>query len=176
MPNKYLLNKWIAVVVQSLSHVWLFVTPWTAACQASLSFTISWSLLKLMSIELVIQPSIQPSHPQSPPSPPALNLSQHQAFPMSWHFALGGQSIRASASTSVFPVNIQDWFPLELIIWSLCSSRDSQESSPAPQFKSTSSLTLSFLYGLTLTSVHDYWKNHSFDHTDLCWQSNVSAF
>ena len=91
------------------------------------------------------------------------------SFPMSQLFTSVGQSIGASASTSVFPVNIQDWFPLELIIWSLCSSRDSQESSPAPQFKSTSSLTLSFLYGLTLTSVYDYWKDHSFDYKHICW-------
>ena len=91
------------------------------------------------------------------------------SFPMSQLFTSVGQSIGASASTSVFPVNIQDWFPLELIIRSLCSSRDSQESSPAPQFKSTSSLTLSFLYGLTLTSVYDYWKDHSFDYKHICW-------
>ena len=84
------------------SCVRLFVTPWTAAHQASLSFTISQSLLKLMSIE-----SVMPSHPLSPPSPPALNLSQHQGL-----FTPGGQSIGASASASVLPVNIQSWFPL----------------------------------------------------------------
>ena len=56
------------------------------------------------------------------------------------------------------------------------SLRDSQESSPAPQFESISSLMLSFLYGLTLTSVHDYWKNHNFDYMELCQQSHVSAF
>ena len=48
--------------------------------------------------------------------------------------------------------------------------------SPTPQFKSINSLMLSFLYGPALTSIHDYWKNHSFDYKDLCWQSNVSAF
>src|SRR5574337_174071 len=57
-----------------------------------------------------------------------------------------------------------------------CSLRDSQESSPAPQFKSINSSVLSLLYSPTLTSIHDYWKNHSLDYTDLCWQSNVSAF
>ena len=62
--------------VQSLSRVWLFATPWTAACQASLSTTNSWSLLKLKSIKSVIQPS----HPLSSPSPPAINLSQHQGL------------------------------------------------------------------------------------------------
>ena len=56
------------------------------------------------------------------------------------------------------------------------SPRNSQESSPTPQFKSINSLVLSFLYSLILTSIHDYWKNHSLDQMDLCWQSNVSAF
>ena len=58
--------------------------------------------------------AIQPSHPLLPPSPPALSLSQHQSFSMSWLFASGGQSIGASASASVLPVNIQSWFPLGL--------------------------------------------------------------
>ena len=57
-----------------------------------------------------------------------------------------------------------------------CSPRDSQESSPAPQFKSISSSALNLLYSPTLTCIHDHWKNHSLDCTDLCWQSNVSAF
>ena len=55
-----------------------------------------------------------------------------------------------------------------------CSPRDSQESSPTAQFKSINSLALSFLYSTTLTIIHDYWKNHSFDYRDLCGQSNVS--
>ena len=84
------------------------------------------------------------------------------SFPMSWLFALGGQSTGVSASASVLPINIQDWFPLGLT-GSPCSPRDSQESSPTPQFKSISSSALSLLYGPTLTSIHDYWKNHSFD-------------
>ena len=63
--------------VQSLSHVRLLVTPWTAVHQASLSITNSWSLLKLMSVE---SDAIQPSHPLSSPSPPAFNFSQHQGL------------------------------------------------------------------------------------------------
>ena len=63
-----------------------------------------------------------------------------------------------------------DWFDLS------CCPRDSQESSPAPQFESISSLVLSLLYDPTLTSVHDYWKIHSFDYMAVCWQSDVSAF
>ena len=110
----WLLWKWkIIAFVQSLSHVRLFATPYTAAHQASLSFAISQSLLKLMSIELVM-PSIQPSHPLSSPSPPALNLPASGSFPMSQLFESGGQSIGPSASASVLPMNIQGWFPLIL--------------------------------------------------------------
>ena len=85
------------------------------------------------------------------------------SFPVSQFFASGGQSIGVSASASVFPMNIQDWFPLGRTGWISLQSRDSQESSPTPQFKSINSLVLSFLYRPTLTSIHDYWKNHSFD-------------
>ena len=90
------------------------------------------------------------------------------SFPVSQFFASGGPSIGVSASASVLTMNIQDWFPLG---WTGWSPRDSEESSPIPQCKSINSLVLSFLYSPTLTSIHDYWKNHS-----LRWQSNVSAF
>ena len=80
------------------------------------------------------------------------SFSASGSFPMSQFFASGGQSIGVSASASVLPMNSQDWFPLEL------SPRDSQESSPTPQFKSINSLVLSFLYSPTLTFIHDYWK------------------
>ena len=82
------------------------------------------------------------------------------SFLMSQFFASGGQSIGVSASTSVFPMNIQDWFPLGLT--SLISLQ-SQESSPTPQFKSINSSVLSFLHSPTLASIHDHWKNHSLD-------------
>ena len=98
------------------------------------------------------------------------------SFQMSQLFASGGQSIGASAATSVLPMNVQDWFPLDWLVGSSCSPRDSQESSLTPQFKSINSSVLSFLYGPTLTFIHDYWKNHSFDQMNICWQNNVSAF
>ena len=82
------------------------------------------------------------------------------SFPISWLFLSDGQSIRTSASSSILPMNIQGWFRLTGLISLLL--RDSQESSPPPQFKSINSSVLSLLYGSTLTSVHDYWKNHSF--------------
>ena len=84
-------------------------------------------------------------------------------FPVSQLFASGDQSIGASAPASVLPMNTQDWSPLGPTDWSPCSPRGSQESSPTPQFKSINSLVLSFLYSPTLTSIHDYWKNHSLD-------------
>ena len=62
------------------------------------------------------------------------------------------------------------------LVGSPCSPRDSQESSPTPQFKSINSSALSPLHSPTLTSIHDHRKNHSLDQTNLCWQSNVSAF
>ena len=84
-------------------------------------------------------------------------------FPMSQFFASGGQSIGVSASASVLPMNIQGWFPLGWTVWMDCCPMDSQESSPTPQFKSINFSALSFLYSPSLTSIHDYWKKHSFD-------------
>ena len=81
--------------------------PWTATRQASLSVTKSQSLLKLMSI---VGDAVQPYHPLSSSSPPTFSLSQHQGFSQSHFFASGGQSTGTSASASVLPVNIEDWF------------------------------------------------------------------
>ena len=91
------------------------------------------------------------------------SFSASRSFPMSQFFASGGQSIGASASASVLPMKIPDLFPLGLTVWTPCSPRDSQESSPTPLLKSINSLALSLLNDPTLTSLCDYWKNHSFD-------------
>ena len=80
------------------------------------------------------------------------------SFPMTQFFTSSGQSIGASPLASLLPMNIQDWFPLGLAVWPPCSPRDSQESSPTPQFRSINSLVFSFLYGPTLKSIQDYWK------------------
>ena len=104
------------------------------------------------------------------------SLPASGSFPMSQLFTSGGQSIGVAASASVLPMNTQDWSPLGWTGWIPCSPRDSQESSPTPQFKSINFSVLSFLHSPTLTSIHDHWKNHSLDQMDLCWQSNVSAF
>ena len=84
-----------------------------------------------------------------------------------------GQSIGASASESVLPMNTQGWFPLGSTDWISLQFKGFLKSSPIPQFKRISSSALTFLYSPTLTSIHDYCKNHSFDYTDLCWQSDV---
>ena len=87
------------------------------------------------------------------------------SFPMSWLFTSGGQSIgvSASAETEISPSNEYSRFISFRMRGSPCNPRDSQESSPTPQFKSISSLVLSFLHSPTLTSIHDYRKNHNFD-------------
>ena len=104
------------------------------------------------------------------------SFSASRSFPMSRFCTSGGQSIGVSASASVLPMSIQNWFPSRLSSWIPCNPRDSQESFPTSQFKSINSSALSFLYGLNFPSIHDYWKNHSFDYMDLCGQNNVSAF
>ena len=76
-------------------------------------------------------------------------------FPSSQFFASGGQSIGVSASASVLPMHIQDWFPLGWTDWISLHSKDSQEPSPTPQLKTINSSALSFLYSPTLTSIHD---------------------
>ena len=96
------------------------------------------------------------------------------SFPMSWFFASGGQSIRVSASASVLPVRIQCWFSLGLTgLISMQSKGLSRVLSSTTIQKHQFFGLLSLLYGPTCTSIHNYWKNHSFDYMDLCWQSDV---
>ena len=99
------------------------------------------------------------------------------SFLMSEFFTWGGQKYR-SFSFSISPSSEYSGlisFRMDLV-GSPCSPRDSQKSSSASKFESINSSVLSLPYDLTLTSVPDYWKNHSFDYTHLCWQSDVSAF
>ena len=124
-----------------------------------------------------ISDATPPSHPLSPPSPPAFNLFQHQGL-FQWagssHQVAKGLELQLQHQSFqwIFRIDfLQDW-----LVWSLYCPRNSQESSPAPQFKSINSLALSLLYGPTLISVHDYWKNPSFNYMDVCWQSDISAF
>ena len=152
------------VVVRSLSHAQLFETPWTAARQASLSFAISRSLLKLMPIEsvmlsnhlilccpLLLLPSIFTSIRVF-----SNESALHIRLAKNWSF-----------SFRISPSNEYSWLISFRIDWFESCPRGSQESS-TPQFKSINSLVLSFLYGPTLTSIHTIGKNHSFNYMDLC--------
>ena len=130
-----------------------------AACQASLSFTISQSLLKLMSIE-----SVMPSNHLILCCPPLLLTSRFpsiRVLPNESALHTGGQSIGAS-----FRI---DWFDL-LAVQETLKSLIQHYNLKASVF------TLSRFCGPTLTSIHDYWKNHSFDYMDLCQQSDLYSF
>ena len=147
--------------VQSLSHIQLFVTPWTSAHQASLSITNTQSLLKPMSIELVM-----PSN-HLILCPPLLLLASifpsirvfsnesllHIRWPKFWSFSF---NIGPSSEYSGLISFRMDWLDLLAVQGTL-------ESFPTPPFKIIHSLMLSFLHSPTLTSIHDHWKNHSLD-------------
>ena len=112
-----------------------------------------------------VSDAIQPSHPLLSTSPPAFNLSQDQGL-LQWVHS-------SHQVTKVLELQLQhQWifrtdFLQDWLVGSPCSPRDSQGSSSAPQFKSINSSVHSFLYNSTLTSIHDYWKNYSFDYMDL---------
>ena len=159
--------------VQLLSHVRLFVTPWIAAHQASLSITNARSSHKLMSIESVMPSShLILCHPLLllPAIPPSIRVfsnesSLHMRWPKYWSF-----------SFSISPSSTQDWFPLRLTGLISLQYKELSKVFSNTTIQSIHFPALSFLYSPTLTSIHDYWKNHSLDWMDLCWQSNVSAF
>ena len=145
--------------VQSLSCVRLFVTAWTAACQASLSITNSRSLLKLMSFEsvmssnhlilcrpLLLLPSIFPS---------IRVFSNESVLHIRWSKYWSFSIIPSSEYSGLISLGWTGWISLE--------SKGLSRVFSTPQFKSINSLVLSFLYSPTLTSIHDHWKNHSFD-------------
>ena len=141
--------------------------------QASPSFTISWSLLKLMSIE-----SVMPSNHLILCHPllllPSIFLSM-RVF-SNETLTSGGQSIGASTSASVFPMNIQDWFPLGLTGLISLQSKELSRVFSKTKVQKHQFFGAQLFYGPTLTSIHEYWKNHSFDYMELCQQSNISAF
>ena len=148
--------------VQSLSRVRLFVTPWITARQASLSITNSWSSLRLTSIELVMPSShliLCRSLLLLPPIPPSIRVFSNEStlcmrWPKYWRFSFKHHS---------FQSNPRDDLLQNGLVGSPCSPRDSQVSSPTPQFKSINSSALSLLHNPTLTSIHDHRKNHSLD-------------
>ena len=162
-------NRWDIILInqirsdQSLSRVRLFVTPWNAAHQASLSLTIFQSSLKLMSIE-----SVMPSSHLIlccplfllPPIPPSIRVFSSEStlrmrWPKYWSFSFSINPSKEHSGLVNLLYNGLVGYP--------CGPRDSQESSPTPQFKSIKSSVLSFLHSPTLTCKHGHWKNHSLD-------------
>ena len=163
------------VTVQSLCHLQLLATPWTAAHQSSLPFTISLSLLKLMSIELVKPPYhlilccpllLMPSIFSS------IRVFSNQSalrirWPKYWSF-----------NFSISPSNEYSWLiSFRIDYLDLLAVQGTLKSLLQHHSLKASILWYStFFYSPPLTSIHNHWKNHSFDYMDLCWQSNVSAF
>ena len=145
---------------QSLSHVRLFATPWTAACQASLSTTNSWSPPKPMSTELVMPSNhLILCHPLLllPPIFPSIRvfsneLALHIRWPKYWSFSISPSSEHPGLIS--FRMNWLDLLEVQGTLKSFLQHHSS---------KSTNSSALSFLYSPNLTSIHDYCKNHSFD-------------
>ena len=157
----------------------------TKSCQSCLTLcnpmgSSDHGILQARILEWVAMPSSKDLHDTGikPTSPVLLDWQvnslplSHQgkasfqasgSFPMSWLFTSSGQTTGASASAAVLPKNIQGWFPVGLIGLISLHSKGLSRVFPVPQFESINSLMLSLLYGPTLTSVHDYWKNHSFN-------------
>ena len=148
---------WLFSSVQLLSRVELFVTPWITARQASLSITNSWSSLRLMSIESMMSSShLILGRPLLllPPIPPSIKVFSSEStlrmrWPKYWSFSF---SIIPSKEIPGLISFRMDWLDV------LASPRDSQESSPTPQFESINVSVLIFLHSPTLISIHDHWK------------------
>ena len=121
-----------------------------------------------------VSDAIQPSHPLSPPSP-VLNLSQHQSL-FQWVSSFHRWPKYWSFSFSISPSNEYSGLICLRFYWFDLLAVQGQESSSTPQLESINSSVLSLLYGPTLTSIHNYWKNHTYDYMDLCGQCDVSAF
>ena len=164
--HTYIYIQWSTVaVVQSLSCVRLFETPWTAAHQASRSFTISWSLLKLMSIE-----SMMPSNHLILCCPlcllpslfPSIRVFFNQSalctrWPKYWSFSFNISPSNEYSGLISFRIDWFDFFAVQGPLKSLLQHHSS---------KASILWCSAYLYSPTLTSMHDHWKNHSFDKTD----------
>ena len=142
-------------IVQSPRCVHLFETPWTAAQQAFRSLTISQSLPKFMPIAQVM--------------PSSHLILCHRLLLLPSIFP----SIRVFSIELAFCIRLPKYWSFS---FSITPPNEYSESSPATQFESINSSELCLLYGPALKTIHDYWKNHSLDYTDFCWQSDVFAF
>ena len=147
--------------VQLLSHVWLFTTPWTAACQASLSITNSRSYSNSCPLSRWCHPNISSSFF---PSPPAFSLSQHQGL-FKWvspsHQV--AKVLEFQVQPSVLSMNIQNWLPLGCTSWISLQSKGLSRVFSNTTVQKHQFLGIQLSYSPTLTSIHDHWKNHSLD-------------
>ena len=167
---------WGTVHFSSVAQTCLsLVTPWAVACQASLSITNSQSLLKLMSIESVMPPNhlVLCCPLLLPPSIfPSVRIFSNESVlrirqPKYWSFSFSNSPSSEHSRLISFRMNQLDILAVQGTLKGLLQYHSSK----------TSILQCSaFFYSPTLTSIHDYWKNHSFDYMDLCQQSGISAF
>ena len=175
LPQCTCLNFIFLFLLLSPSCIPLFVAPWTAAHQAPLSCSVSQSLLKLLSFELVMTSnSLILCRPLLllPSIFPSIRVFSNESvlritWPKYWSFRFSISSSNEYSGLISFRI---DWLNLLAVQGTLKSLL------LTPQFKSINSLVLRFLYSPTVTFIHDYWKNHSFDQEDLCWQSDISVF
>ena len=137
-------------------------SPFSGAC-SNLCTLSQWCHPTTSSSVVPFSSRLQ-SFPASGSFPISQFFSSWREAPKYWSFSFSISTFKEYSGLISFRIG---WFELLAV-------RDSQESSPTLQLKSIN--YFSFLYGLALTSIHDYWKNHGFDYTDLCWQSDVSAF
>ena len=174
-----LAGQWFCIIsmiqfssVQLLSRVQLFVTPWTAACQAFLSITSSQSLLKLMSITLVIPSNhLILCHPLllQPSVFPSLRVfSNESVLPIRW------PKYWSSASASILPMNSNEFLISFRMDWlDLLAVQGTLKSLLQHHSSKASILWHSGFFIAQLSHPHMWWKNHSLHYTDLCWQINV---
>ena len=142
-------------------HVGFCVTPWTTACQGFISITNSWGLLKLIPLSQVCHATISSSL-----VPFFFCLQSFPAsgsVPMSQLFASGGQSTGVSLSTSVLPMDTQDWFPLGWTSWIFLLFKGLSRVFSNITVQKLQLFSTQILYSSALTSINDYWESHSFD-------------
>ena len=171
--SRWMAMEWLSVVVQSLSRAQL----WDPTYYSTPGSPLLHNLPEFAQIHVLwVSEAIEPSHSLPPLYPfsffPSIrDFSNKLALPIRWPKYW-------SFSFSISPSN-EYWgliFFKKWLVCSPCSPKDSQGSPPTPQFESINFLALSLLYGPTLTSIHDYWKNHSFDYADRWQQSDIFAF
>ena len=163
--------QWFSAV-QLLSRIWLFGTPWTAARQASLSITNSWSLLRFMSIELVMPSNhLILCHPLLLPSSifPSIRVFSSELvlcikWPKYWSFSISPSNEYSGLIS--YRMDRLDLLADQGTLKSLLQHHSSKASI----------LRHSAFFVLQLSAIHDYWKNYSLDKMDFCWQTNVCAF